>query len=143
MLKGLETLALRVNAQTDSAEALAGAISGARNLERVLYPGLPCHPQHNLALAQMERPGTILSLEVTGGQPGAFRFLNALKLIRISNNLGDAKSLVTHPTTTTHQRLAEEARLDLGITPGLVRLSVGLEDPLDLREDLESALAVV
>ncbi len=143
MLKGLETLTLRVNAQTDSAEALAGAMSGAGNLERVLYPGLPCHPQHNLALAQMERPGTILSLEVTGGQAGAFRFLNALKLIRISNNLGDAKSLVTHPTTTTHQRLAEEARLDLGITPGLVRLSVGLEDTQDLRDDLESALAVV
>jgi O-succinylhomoserine sulfhydrylase len=118
-------------------------MSGADKLDRVIYPGLPTHPQHNLALAQMERPGTMLSFEVVGGKAGAFRFLNALKLIRISNNLGDAKSLVTHPTTTTHQRLTEEARLGLGITPGLVRLSVGLEDPEDLRTDLETALAAV
>jgi len=143
MLKGLETLALRANAQTDGAEALARAFDGDPRLVRVIYPGLPSHPQHNLALAQMARPGTILSLDVRGGQAGAFRFLNALHLIRISNNLGDAKSLVTHPTTTTHQRLNEEARLALGITPGLVRLSVGLEDPEDLRHDLDSALAVV
>ena len=143
MLKGLETLALRAHAQTDTAEALAGWMSGAAGLTRVMYPGLPAHPQHNLALAQMERPGTMLAFEVEDGQAGAFRFLNALKLIRISNNLGDAKSLVTHPTTTTHQRLTEEARLGLGITPGLVRLSVGLEDPEDLREDLETALAAV
>jgi O-succinylhomoserine sulfhydrylase len=126
MLKGLETLALRCHAQTDGAEALAQWMG-----------------QHNLALAQMERPGTMLSFEVEDGQAGAFRFLNALRLIRISNNLGDAKSLVTHPTTTTHQRLTEEARLQLGITPGLVRLSVGLEDPEDLREDLAAALALV
>ena len=143
MLKGLETLALRAHAQTDGAEALARWMSGASGLEQVIYPGLPAHPQHNLAAAQMERPGTMLALEIADGQAGAFRFLNALRLIRISNNLGDAKSLVTHPTTTTHQRLTEEARLSLGITPGLVRLSVGLEDPEDLREDLESALAVV
>ncbi len=143
MLKGLETLALRAHAQTDTAEALAGWMSGAGKLSQVIYPGLPTHPQHNLALAQMERPGTMLAFEVEDGQAGAFRFLNALKLIRISNNLGDAKSLVTHPTTTTHQRLTEEARLSLGITPGLVRLSVGLEDPEDLRKDLESALAAV
>jgi len=143
MLKGLETLALRAHAQTDGAEALARWMVGADGLERVIYPGLPNHPQHNLALAQMERPGTMLSFEVAGGQPGAFRFLNALRLIRISNNLGDAKSLVTHPTTTTHQRLNEEARAHLGITPGLVRLSVGLEDPDDLRDDLEAALAAV
>ena len=123
--------------------ALAGWLSGAGNLSQVIYPGLPTHPQHNLALAQMEWPGTMLAFEVEDGQAGAFRFLNALKLIRISNNLGDAKSLVTHPTTTTHQRLTEEARLSLGITPGLVRLSVGLEDPEDLREDLETALAAV
>ena len=143
MLKGLETLALRAHAQTDTAEALAGWMSGAAGLTQVMYPGLPAHPQHNLALAQMERPGTMLAFEVEDGQAGAFRFLNALRLIRISNNLGDAKSLVTHPTTTTHQRLTEEARLGLGITPGLVRLSVGLEDPADLREDLETALAAV
>jgi O-succinylhomoserine sulfhydrylase len=143
MLKGLETLALRCHAQTDGAEALARWLVDADKLERVIYPGLPSHPQHNLAAAQMERPGTMLSFEVAGGQAGAFRFLNALKLIRISNNLGDAKSLVTHPTTTTHQRLKEEARLSLGITPGLVRLSVGLEDPEDLRADLEAALEAV
>ena len=143
MLKGLETLALRAHAQTDGAEALAGWMIGAEKLSQVIYPGLPTHPQNNLALAQMERPGTMLAFEVKDGQAGAFRFLNALRLIRISNNLGDAKSLVTHPTTTTHQRLTEEARLSLGITPGLVRLSVGLEDPEDLREDLESALAAV
>jgi O-succinylhomoserine sulfhydrylase len=147
MLKGLETLAIRCHAQTDAAEELAGwmelAPGLAPGLAQVIYPGLPSHPQHNLALAQMERPGTMLSFEVEDGQAGAFRFLNALKLIRISNNLGDAKSLVTHPTTTTHQRLTEEVRLQLGITPGLVRLSVGLEDPADLRDDLESALAAV
>jgi O-succinylhomoserine sulfhydrylase len=143
MLKGLETLALRAHAQTDAAEALAGWMSGAAGPTQVIYPGLPTHPQNNLALAQMERPGTMLAFEIEDGQAGAFRFLNALRLIRISNNLGDAKSLVTHPTTTTHQRLTEEARLSLGITPGLLRLSVGLEDPEDLREDLESALAAV
>ena len=143
MLKGLETLALRAHAQTDSAEELARWMSAAPKLSRVLYPGLPTHPQHNLALAQMERPGTMVSFEIEDGQAGAFRFLNALKLIRISNNLGDAKSLITHPTTTTHQRLTEEARIGLGITPGLVRLSVGLEDPADLREDIEVALGVV
>ncbi len=143
MLKGLETLALRAHAQTDGAEALAGWMIGAEKLSQVIYPGLPTHPQNNLALAQMERPGTMLAFEVEDGQAGAFRFLNALRLIRISNNLGDAKSLVTHPTTTTHQRLTEETRLSLGITPGLVRLSVGLEDPEDLREDLDSALAAV
>lgn len=143
LLKGLETLALRCHAQTDAAEALAGWLDGREKLGRVLYPGLPSHPQHNLGRAQMERPGSLVAFEVADGQAGAFRFLNALRLIRISNNLGDAKSLVTHPTTTTHQRLTEEQRLALGITPGLVRLSVGLEDPADLRADLESALAAV
>jgi O-succinylhomoserine sulfhydrylase len=143
MLKGLETLPLRVDAQTDGAEALAGWIEGHDKVARMLYPGLPSHPQHNLAAAQMERPGTMLALEIAGGQAGAFRFLNGLRIVRISNNLGDAKSLVTHPATTTHQRLSEDARARLGITPGLVRLSVGLEDPEDLREDLECALAAV
>jgi len=143
MLKGLETLVLRVDAQTDTAEALARWLRSRPGLSRVIYPGLPDHPQHNLAAAQMARPGQILALEIVDGQAGAFRFLNALSLIRISNNLGDAKSLVTHPTTTTHQRLSAEARARLGITPGLVRLSVGLEDPADLEEDLGAALAAV
>ena len=143
MLKGLETLSLRAHAQTDGAEALAHWVQGHAKVARAIYPGLPSHPQHNLAAAQMERPGTMLSLEIAGGQAGAFRFLNALGIVRISNNLGDAKSLVTHPATTTHQRLSEIARAHLGITPGLVRLSVGLEDPDDLLEDLEGALAAV
>ncbi|MEM7506576.1 MAG: O-succinylhomoserine sulfhydrylase [Pseudomonadota bacterium] len=138
MLKGLETLGLRCTAQTDTAEELAGWLSG--RLDRVIYPGLPSHPQHNLAAAQMERPGQMLAFEIPGGQPAAFRFLNALRLIRISNNLGDAKSLITHPTTTTHQRLTEEERTALGISPGLLRLSIGLEDPRDLKADLSAAL---
>lgn len=139
MVKGLETLPLRCGAQTDSAETIAAWLDA--QLDRVLYPGLPSHPQHNLAAAQMERPGQMLSFEVPGGKDGAFRMLNALKLIKISNNLGDAKSLITHPATTTHQRLSEEARAGLGITSGLVRLSIGLEDPDDLTADLERALA--
>jgi len=143
MLKGLETLSLRANAQTDGAEALAGWASSQDRIVRTIYPGLPCHPQHDLAAAQMERPGQMLSLEIAGEQAGAFRFLNGLRLVGISNNLGDAKSLVTHPATTTHQRLKEEQRLALGITPGLVRLSVGLEAPVDLVADLEGALAAV
>ena len=143
MLKGLETLPLRVNAQTDGAEHLAKALAGHEKLLRTIYPGLPSHPQHNLAAAQMDRPGTLLALEVSDGQAGAFRFLNALKLVSISNNLGDAKSLVTHPTTTTHQRLTDDQRHALGITPGLVRLSVGLEHRDDLLADLMSALESV
>jgi O-succinylhomoserine sulfhydrylase len=143
MLKGLETLALRAHAQTDAAEGLADWMQTQRKVTRTIYPGLASHPQHNLAAAQMERPGTVLSLEIADGQAGAFRFLNRLRIIRISNNLGDTKSLVTHPATTTHQRLGEEARARLGITPGLVRLSIGLEDPEDLRDDLAGALAAV
>ena len=143
MLKGLETLALRVNAQTDRAETLAAWLTTQTGVARALYPGLPDHPQHNLAASQMERPGQIIAFEVAGGQSGAFRMLNALGLVSISNNLGDTKSLITHPTTTTHQRLSEEARLTLGITPGLVRLSVGLEAVEDLQDDLAHALAAV
>ena len=143
LLKGLETLSLRVNAQTDRAEQLARWVSGHSKVVRALYPGLPEHPQHNLAATQTARPGNMLSMEIAGGQEGAFRFLNALKIVRISNNLGDAKSLITHPTTTTHQRLEEDERLALGITPGLVRLSVGLEAASDLQHDLDRALAAV
>ncbi|MEM8697912.1 MAG: O-succinylhomoserine sulfhydrylase [Pseudomonadota bacterium] len=139
MLKGMETLALRCHAQTDSAEHLAGWLAG--RLDRVIYPGLPTHPQHNLAASQMERPGQMLAFEVPGGQAGAFSMLNRLELIKLSNNLGDAKSLVTHPATTTHQRLSDQAREALGITPGLLRLSVGLEDVRDLEADLAQALA--
>ncbi|MFK7945053.1 MAG: O-succinylhomoserine sulfhydrylase [Paracoccaceae bacterium] len=143
MLKGMETLGLRVNAQTDSAEEIAKWASTQTKIAKAIYPGLPSHPQHNLAASQMERPGQVIALEIAGGQAGAFRFLNGLGLVAISNNLGDAKSLVTHPTTTTHQRLTEVQREGLGITPGLVRLSVGLEDPADLRDDIAQALEAV
>ncbi len=140
LLKGLETLDLRCRAQAASAAAIAAALSGHAGLTRLLYPGLPDHPQHALAARQMETGGTMLSLEVDGGKAAAFRFLDALRIVLISNNLGDAKSLVTHPATTTHQRLTPEQRARLGISDGLVRLSVGLEDPDDLIADLRRAL---
>jgi O-succinylhomoserine sulfhydrylase len=142
MLKGLETIDLRVRAQAAGAQAIAEALQGDARL-RVIYPGLPDHPQHALALRQMEQGGTLLALDIAGGQEAAFRFLNALEIVLISNNLGDAKSIATHPATTTHQRLSEEVRAALGITPGLVRLSVGLEDPDDLLADLRAALDAV
>ncbi len=143
MLKGMETLDLRVRAQAAGAQALAEALEGDPRLARVIYPGLKSHAQHYLAMRQMGSGGTVLSLDLKGGQEAAFRFLNALELITISNNLGDAKSIVTHPTTTTHQRLKDEQRAMLGITPGLVRLSVGIEDPEDLLDDIRAALAAV
>jgi O-succinylhomoserine sulfhydrylase len=143
MLKGLETIDLRVRAQADSALALAQALKEDNRLARVIYPGLEAHPQHAIAMAQLEKGGTVVSLEISGGQEAAFRFLNALQIVVISNNLGDAKSIVTHPTTTTHQRLTDAQRAELGITPGLVRLSVGLEDPEDLIADVRQALAAV
>jgi len=140
LLKGLETVDLRCRAQAETAVTLARALEGHPKLDRVLYPGLPSHPQHAVAVRQMEAGGTVLSLDLSGGQDAAFRFLNALGIFVISNNLGDAKSIVTHPATTTHQRLAEAQRAHLGITPGLVRISCGLEDPEDLIEDLLQAL---
>ena len=143
MLKGLETIDLRVRAQAQTAQAIADALAGDARLARVIYPGLESHPQHALALRQMGQGGTILALDVAGGQEAAFRFLNALEIVLISNNLGDAKSIITHPATTTHQRLAEDRRASLGITPGLLRLSVGLEDPEDLIADLAQALDAV
>jgi O-succinylhomoserine sulfhydrylase len=140
MLKSLEHMELRCRAQAESAQAIAAALEGHAGLTRVIYPGLASHPQADLAKAQMTAPGTVLALEVAGGQAAAFRVLNALELVTISNNLGDAKSIITHPATTTHQRLSEEARARLGITPGLLRLSVGLEDAEDLIADLTGAL---
>ncbi|HRO12764.1 MAG TPA: O-succinylhomoserine sulfhydrylase [Amaricoccus sp.] len=141
MLKGLETLDLRCRAQAATAQALAERLEGHPALSRVIYPGLPSHPQAALAARQMETGGTMLAIELAGGKPAAFRFLDALELILISNNLGDAKSLVTHPATTTHQRLTAEQRAALGIGDGLVRLSMGLEDPEDLFADISHALA--
>ncbi len=143
MLKGMETLDLRVRAESAAALALARALEGHEKLAAVVYPGLESHPQHALATAQMGAGGTILAIEVRGGQAAAFRFLNALKIFKITNNLGDAKSLVTHPATTTHQRLPEDQKVHLGITPGLVRISVGLEDEDDLIADLRAALEAV
>lgn len=140
MLKGLETIDLRVRAQAASAKAIAEALQGDARLARVIYPGLADHPQNALVRAQMGEGGTVLALDLKGGQEAAFRFLNALEIVVISNNLGDAKSIVTHPATTTHQRLPAAQKAALGITPGLVRLSVGLEDCGDLIRDIRNAL---
>ncbi|AXI54039.1 O-succinylhomoserine sulfhydrylase (plasmid) [Pseudoseohaeicola sp. NH-UV-7] len=141
MLKGLETMHLRVNAQADTALAIASALDGHSALARVIYPGHPAHAQHELSQAQMIKGGTVLSIDLADGQEAAFRFLNALSLCTISNNLGDAKTIVTHPATTTHQRLPEDQKQALGITRGLVRISVGIEDQGDLIADITQALA--
>jgi len=140
MLKGIETLDLRCRAQAASSLKIAQSLEGHEKLERVIYPHLPNHPQHDLAKRQMEEGGTVLSLDIKGGKDAAFRFLNGLELVLISNNLGDAKSLVTHPATTTHQRLSAESRKSLGITDGLVRISIGLENSGDLLSDINAAL---
>jgi len=141
LLKGLETLDLRVRAQAANAAAVAQAVEGHAALARVLYPGLDSHPQHALAMEQLGGAGgTMVALDLKGGQAAAFRFLNALKIALISNNLGDAKTIVTHPATTTHQRLSEAQRAELGITPGLVRVSLGIEDGEDLVADIVQAL---
>jgi O-succinylhomoserine sulfhydrylase len=140
LLKGLETLALRVEAATTRAATLADALAGHKSVKRVWYPGRADHPQHALAMRQMSAGGTLVTFEVHGGQHAAFRALNALRLIAISNNLGDSRSMVTHPATTTHMRIGAEERARLGITDGVIRLSVGLEDVRDLTADLTRAL---
>jgi len=140
LLKGLETLSVRVKRQTETAGAVANALAGHKKISRLLYPGRSDHPQADVVKKQMKAGSTLCSFEVKGGKEGAFRFLNALELIGITNNLGDAKSLVTHPTTTTHQRLTPEQRAELGIGDGLVRFSAGLEHPDDVIEDLLKAL---
>lgn len=142
MVKGLETIELRVRAQADGAHQLAQALTGEPGLAQVIYPGLPDHPQNGLAQLQMGSGGTVLAIDA-GSKDAAFKLLNALEIWTISNNLGDAKSIATHPATTTHQRLSEEARSALGITPGLIRLSVGLEAPEDLLADIQTALAQI
>ena len=141
MLKGMETLDLRVRQQAATAQLVAEKLSGHAKLAQVIYPGLKEHPHHAIAMEQMGAGGTVVSLELKGGQAAAFRFLNALEIIKISNNLGDAKSIITHPATTTHQRLPPEQKALLGITPGLVRLSLGIEDGEDILADLMGALA--
>jgi O-succinylhomoserine sulfhydrylase len=143
MLKGLETLGVRLDRMQASAARLADDLAADKRIRKVLYPGRADHPQSALARKQMKGGGTLLSFEVPGRKAGAFRFCNALRIIRISNNLGDAKSLITHPATTTHQRFTPEARAEMGISDGLLRLSVGLEHPDDLAEDLARGLAAL
>lgn len=139
-LNGMATLDLRCRAMAESAAKVAAALDGHPKLSKVIYPGLPSHPQHSLALSQMGSGGTLVTFDISAGKDAAFRFMNALNVIRISNNLGDAKSIATHPATTTHQRLPADQKAALGITSGLIRLSVGLEDADDLIADLLSAL---
>lgn len=140
LLKSLETLPVRVAQQTANAARIADALAEHPLVSRVLYPGREDHPQYEIAKRQMQKGSTMVALEVAGGRRAAFNVSNALEIIKISNNLGDAKSLVTHPTTTTHQRLTDEDRASLGITEGLLRLSAGLEDSDDLIADLYQAL---
>jgi O-succinylhomoserine sulfhydrylase len=143
LLKGLETLAVRVHRQTDSAATLAVVLAEHPKISRLIYPGRPDHPQAAVAQKQMRGGSTLVAFEIKGGKKAAFRFQDTLKLIRISNNLGDAKSLITHPATTTHQRLTPAQRAELGISDGLVRVSVGLEHPDDIVEDVLRALEAV
>jgi O-succinylhomoserine sulfhydrylase len=143
LLKGLETLAVRVARQAQTATAVADALAGHDRLVKMTYPGRDDHPQAEIIRRQMSGGSTLCSFEIKGGKAGAFRFLNALQLISITNNLGDAKTLVTHPTTTTHQRLTPEQRAELGIGDGLIRFSAGLEHPDDVIADLTTALDAV
>jgi O-succinylhomoserine sulfhydrylase len=141
LLKGLETLKLRVLAQCEAALTIAGAIQGMPGVGRVIYPFLDGQPQGALARRQMRAGGTMVTFEVEGGKAQAFDLLRRLQIIDISNNLGDSKSLMTHPASTTHRNIGAEARAAMGITDGMVRLSVGLEEPDDLLADLKQALA--
>jgi O-succinylhomoserine sulfhydrylase len=140
LLKGLETLPLRVAQQTENAATIADRFASHPKITRLIYPGRKDHPQAATIRKQMRGGSNLIAFEIAGGKAGAFRFLNGLKLVRITNNLGDARSLITHPATTTHQRLTPEARAELGISDGLVRLSVGLEHPDDIAADLATAL---
>jgi len=143
LLKGLETLSLRVRAGCDSAEKVANFLAAQPAIARVWYPTRADHPQRELAMKQMTAGGTLVTFEVKGGKDAAFAVMNAMRLVKVSNNLGDSKSLATHPATTTHLRIGAEERAKLGITDGVIRLSVGLEDPQDIIEDLEGALAAL
>ena len=140
LLKGLETLPVRVRQQTESAAKIADFLAEQATVGRLIYPGRKDHPQADLVARQMDGGSTLVCFDVKGGKRAAFAFENALDIIRISNNLGDAKSLITHPATTTHKNLTDEARAELGIDPGTVRLSVGLEDSEDLIADIDTAL---
>ena len=141
VLKGLETLDLRIRRQSNNAVEVGKFLE--QRVEKILHPGLPSHPQHNLAMSQMETAGPIFSLYVGGGRKRAHGLLNALNLIDISNNIGDSRSLMCHPSSTTHHGLGEEARVEIGISEDMLRINVGLEDPIDLIEDLDQALSSV
>ncbi len=143
LLKGLETLPLRVRQMTESAARIADFLASHPKIARIMYPHHTSHPQYDLAKRQMSAGSTLIAWEMKGGQDAAFKLGNALAIILISNNLGDAKSILAHPRTTTHQRLTEEVRLESGVTPGLLRLSVGLESADDLIKDLEYGLSQV
>jgi O-succinylhomoserine sulfhydrylase len=140
LLKSLETIKIRVLSQSDNALQIASFLEKHKKIEQVYYPGLKSFPQYALAKKQQSAGGTMIAFKVKGGKKDAFKVINKLNIFDISNNLGDSKSLVTHPTTTTHKVLEEEARLSLGITPNLIRLSIGLEDINDLKEDLSNSL---
>ncbi len=140
MVKSLETLSLRVHAHCDNAEKLATMLGEHPKVERIYYPGRSDHPQFDIAQKQMERGSNLIAIDLKGGKDQAFNFLNELQIAKISNNLGDAKTLVTHPATTTHQKLPADVQAELGILPGSVRISVGLEDPSDLVDDFAHAL---
>ena len=141
LVKGLETMSLRVERMAQNALVLASTLEAHPRVTRVVHPFLPSHPQHELATRQMGAGGTVVTFEIDGGKAEAFRAMNALQIIDISNNLGDSKSLITHPATTTHRRLTPEARAAVGITDGVLRVSVGLEDVHDIIDDLTRALA--
>lgn len=143
MLKALETLTIRIERQARTAAILADWLSGQPRLVRTVFPGRPDHPQADIIARQMSGPSTLIAFEVAGGKEAAYRLLDQLRVIRISNNLGDAKSLIVHPATTTHQRFTPEVRATMGVTDGLIRLSVGLEHPDDLIADLERGLKAV
>lgn len=143
MLNGMATLDLRCRAMAESAHKIAAALANDPKIDRLIYPALASHPQHALAIEQMGSGGTLVTFEIKGGKEAAFKFMNALQIIKISNNLGDAKSIATHPATTTHSRLSPEDKVIQGITLGLIRLSVGLEDVDDLIADLKMALNVI
>jgi len=143
MLKGLETLSLRVKHSCASAEVVADFLAERSEVAHVFYPGRKDHPQHDLAMRQMSAGGPLVSFELKGGKEATFKFMNTLEIFKITNNLGDAKSLVTHPATTTHQRLGPEGRAAIGIGDGLLRLSLGLEDAGDLLADIEQAISAM
>ena len=143
LLKGIETLALRIDAGCRAAASIADFLAAQPGVSRVWYPTRADHPQRALAMRQMKAGGTVVTFEVAGGKDAAFRVMNAFRLIAVSNNLGDSKSLATHPATTTHMRIGAEERAKLGITDGVIRVSIGLEDPDDVQDDLAQALATL